>query len=141
MRTPMVLVVAAALVLCGCRDKARQLSSAEHILAKQHEVWHNARESIRSAQPNLDYIRSVHIFLRGRTRRRVEKEYTGPNKQDILAQLDALKAAYETHVLSKIVAESYAVRLKPGVTLEDVRGAFDKLDEQYRRFQALTAAK
>ena len=134
-----VLAACATLALAGCEDKAKKLSSSEHLLAKQHEAWRNARESLRSSNPNLMYLRSVHIFLRGRTRRRVEKDYTRPDKQEVLAALDALKATYEADIMSRIDARSFQVTLRPGVTLAEVREAFEKSDAQYRRLEAMAA--
>ena len=134
-----ILAACATLALAGCEDKAARLSSSEHLLARQHEVWRNARESLRSSEPNLMYLRSIHIFLRGRTRRRIEKDYTGPDKQEVLDALDALKADYEAKIMSRIDARSFQVTLRPGVTLGEIRAAFEKLDESYGELEAMTA--
>lgn len=142
MRTARVLVAVCMLSgLCGCADKAEQLSSSSHLLARQHEVWRRARESLASPSPNLMYLRSVHIFLRGRTRRAVEKDYARPNKEQVLAKLDALKAAYEAEIMSKVAPGSFEVRLRSGVALADVRAAFEKLDGPYRELEAMTAGE
>ena len=47
------------------------------------------------------------------------------------------EGAYAAEVLSKLVLKDPKVTLKPGVELEDVRRAFEKLDPEYRAFQAM----
>ena len=138
------LVALAAILLIGpvgCKDEATEMSKADTLLADQHEVWEGARETLHSGQPNLEMLRSVSMYIGGRTLKRVKKDYTGANKEEVIAKLEELKKAYEEKVASKVTMRSPMLQLKPGVTLEDVRKAFDELDGEYRAFQALTAPK
>jgi len=123
---------------CSRDDETRKLLAADRTLATQHRIWRKTRQSLNSEKPNLNLIRSVAIYLCKRTRGRVAKNYAGPDKQEVLARLDALKAAYEAKVLSLIDRRSYEVVLKPGVTSRQVRDAFMEIDRDYRALEAMT---
>ena len=113
------------------------MSSGDYLLARQHAVWANARRSLQSAKPNLNLLRSIDLYLGGRTARRIAKEGDRPNKGKLLAALDDLDKAYRAGILSKVVLDKPQVKLKGGVKLDDVRRAFDKIDAAYKAFQAM----
>jgi len=125
----------------GCRSAPEKLADPDKLLARQHLLWRSARETLATDQPNLMLIRSVEIYLCARTRSSVEAHYEGPDKADILKQLDSLREAYRDKVISLVDPRSFAVHLKPGVTPAQLRDAFMEIDKDYRRFEQLTSAK
>jgi len=136
-------ILAASLVVlllapAGCKDKAKEISSPKYLLRKQHEAWKKARETLKSDQPHLSVLRLADHFLRFRTPRQIEKAYSGDDKQQILAKLRELGKAYRDEIRPKLDMRGNDVRLAQGGTLEQLRQAFDKLDEQYREFESLT---
>ena len=140
--SPLIVALYAAMLLpalAGCEDKRSRLSSSAYLLARQHETWNNTRRTLQDDQPNMGLFRSLHIFLRGRTRRRVAKDYTGPDKQQVLDQLDAVGALYQAEVLSLMDLSSPVPKLRGGVTVQQLREAFAKVDQEYRRLEAITA--
>ncbi len=134
-----IVSVLTLLALTGCKDRAKEISRPEYLLTKQHEIWAQARESVHSDRPNLDIFRYVHRFLCYRTPRRVEKAYDGRDKQELLARLRAVGQAYEKHVHAMLDLTGGRVGLVRGATIEQLRQAFDKVDEEYRRLEAMTA--
>ena len=139
---PIAIMLAMALTgLPGCEDKVKKLSSSDYLLVKQHETWRNTRKTLQKDQPDLSLFRSIHIFLGGRTRRRAQKDYTGENKQQVLAKLDSLKARYESEILTLFDLGPIVPTLKPGVTLAQLREAFGEVDKEYRQLEAMTAPK
>ncbi|KKM16439.1 hypothetical protein LCGC14_1685790, partial [marine sediment metagenome] len=94
--------VCLGLLCVGCRDKVKDISNSSHLLDMQHKLWEKTRQTLESSQPNLQYVPAVYKYLRIRTRRRVEKDYTGSNKQQVLAALDAIRKRYESEILSKV---------------------------------------
>ena len=131
--------LAAALALGGCKDKMKELSSAKRLLARQHKAWNNAREAFKADQANLEYIRVVGMLLTGRTKRAVKKHYRGSDKAEIMERLDALSAAYKERVISKVDVTAPKVVLRRGVTIAQLREAFDSMDEDYRALEAMTS--
>ena len=135
------LVLGAGLLLAaaaGCKSAPEKLAAPDKLLARQHLLWRNARQTLAADKPNLMLLRSVEIYLCARTRSSVEAHYEGPDKEEILERLAALRQAYRAKVLSLVDPRSFAVRLKPGVTLERVRDAFMEVDKDYRQFEQLT---
>ena len=132
------LLVVSLLAPAGCKNKAKDISTPKYLLARLHEHWKAARETLESDQPNLGVLRTVNHFLRFRVPRRIEKQYGGRDKQQVLAKLRELGKAYRDQVQMKLDTRGNEVRLAPGVTLEQLRQAFAKLDEQYREFESLT---
>jgi hypothetical protein len=130
--------VLAALALAGCKDEAKSLSNSGYLLKLQHEAWQNTRETLQSENPRLTMLHSVHVLLTRRTPRRVEKGYNGPDKEQLLAKLRSLASKYESEVASKVDMSGNEVRLRAGVTLEQVREAFMNLDPEYRELEAMT---
>jgi len=136
-----LIALAAGLTLAGCKDKMKELSSAERLLARQHKAWNNAREAFKADQPNLEFVRVVDMLLTGRTKRQVEKKYRGAAKAEIIERLDALSAAYQERVVSKVDVTTPKVVLRRGVTMEQLRAAFESLDADYRALEAMTSWK
>lgn len=134
-----IAALAAGLALAGCKDKMKELSSAKRLLARQHKHWKRARESLKTDQPDLESIRMVSMLLTGSTKRRVKKEYRGADKAEIMAKLDALSAAFQERIISKVDVTAPKVVLRRGVTMEQLRAAFDSLDEDYRALEAMTS--
>jgi hypothetical protein len=122
----------------GCRDKARDLSKAETLLARQHELWDQARKTLQSDQPSLERLVDVAQYLGGRVQRRVEKDYSGSNKAEVIAHLDKLGQAYNEQVMSRLIVRAKDVVLRPGVAIEDVRSAFAALEPEYQKLRTLT---
>ncbi len=133
-----LVALAAGLALAGCKDKLKELSSAERLMARQHKAWNNAREAFKADQPDLGYIRVVNMLLTGRTKRQVKKKYRGADKAEIMERLDALSAAYKERVISKVDVTGAKVVLRQGVTIAQLREAFNSLDEEYRALEAMT---
>ena len=133
-----LVALAAGLALAGCKDEIKELSKAKRLLARQHMHWNNVRESLKTDEPNLESIRVVGMLLTGRTKRRVKKEYRGADKAEIMQRLDALSAAYQERVISKVHVTTPKVVLRRGVTVAQLREAFNSLDEDYRALEAMT---
>jgi hypothetical protein len=133
-----LVALAAGLALAGCKDEMKELSSAERLLAQQHEAWKNAREAFKADQPNLEYIRVVSMLLTGRTKRQVQKKYRGADKDEIIAKLDSLSAAFQERIVPKVELTAPKVVLRENVTIHELREAFNSLDAQYRELEAMT---
>jgi hypothetical protein len=136
----MLLTAAGACLLAagGCRDKAKDLSKAETLLARQHELWEQARKTLQSEQPSLERLVDVAQYLGGRVQRRVEKDYSGSNKAEVVAHLDKLGQAYNEQVMSRLIIRAKDVVFRPGATIEDVRSAFAALEPEYQKLRTLT---
>jgi len=144
MKASVAMVLSLATMACvpgGCRDRVKEISTPEALLKRQHEIWTAARQSLRTDRPNLNLLRSLHRFLCYRTPRRVAKAYTGADKTALLAKLRTLGEAYRKEVYAKLDLSGGQARLKRSVTVEQLREAFDKLDPDYRAFQAMVAGK
>ena len=140
-RTAPAALAAALLLLAaaaGCEDKAARKSTSKHLLALQHRFWRQSRETLRTEQPNLGPVMAVAGMVGERTRLRIVRDYTAANKDEVLAALDAISAAYQAEVLSKLETGPHTARLKAGVTVAQLRAAFDKIDKDYRKFEAMT---
>ena len=131
--------LAAGLALAGCKDEIKDISGAKHLLARQHKAWKNAREAFEADEPNLGYLRVVNMLLYGRTKRRVKKEYGGADKAEIMERLDALSAAFQERVIPKLNLNGPKVVLRRGVTMDELRQAFESLDADYRALEAMTS--
>jgi len=137
--TPMLLAVAVVgATLVGCDDPVERISSSEHLLALQHKVWANARETLKTDQPRLPLLTAAGSMVGQRTRLRVERDYEEDNKAEVLARLDEIGKAYLTEVIGKLETTERGVQLKPGVTLAQLRASFERLDVEYRKFEAMT---
>ena len=134
-------VLAAALLAPGCKSKVEEMSTATYVLDLFEKVWGAARESLASPQPNLHCLRSVEIVLDGRTRRAVELDYHGANKEMVLAKLDALADAWTKEMMVMAEPNTFAVKLKSGYTVEHVRTVFNKLDKDFAEIQAMVAGR
>jgi hypothetical protein len=124
----------------GCGGGAEGLSNSSYLLEKLGQAWTNARTGLAAETLNLEPLRGVHVML-GRTYRRIQKDYTGPNKEQLLAKLAELNTVYEAHILPKLNLRDRAVSLAPGATVEQVRAEFKKLEPAYAEIEALTKAE
>ena len=131
------ILASACLALIGCKDSAEDVSNSRYVLGLLTEAWQTAHQSCQAGSPNLEALRSVHVLLCQRVPRRVEKDYSGSDKQEVLAELQRLAEAYEAQVASKLVLTGDKVALRSGVAPEDVRSAFMGLEEDYRKLQAI----
>jgi hypothetical protein len=142
MRRPRVtiLCILVLLVAGGCDDRRKLcgISDAASLLAQQHTVWHNARATLQSPQPNVAQVAIVSALLGGRTRRRVEMDYAGPNKAEVLAKLDELSGAYQQQVMTKLDTTGPRPVLRAGVSIDVLRDAFMRLDPSYQQLEAMT---
>ncbi len=134
------MLVPGLLATAGCGDEAANMSSADALLADLHEVWQNAQKTLQTDNPNLGVFMSVSSYLT-RARRRVETDYTGPNKEEVLAKLDALNSAFESQVASKLTMMDPQIRLKSGVTMEQLRASFASLGEVYQALKSVAPGK
>ena len=135
----MVAVMAlGAAAMAGCKDKAEEISGARSYLDDQHSAWRRARESLHSEKPNLELLRVVGFNFSGPMGRRLKQDYRGPNKGEVLKRFDALNTTYLAQITSKLDRRSAIARLRQGVTIEQVRQAFDAMDDDYRAFEELT---
>ncbi|MHC4718179.1 MAG: hypothetical protein ACYS5V_14495 [Planctomycetota bacterium] len=140
MRANVAAGAVAAALMCmtiGCGDSAESVSNSEYLLGLLHESWVNARAGLKQEPPDLGPLRGIRIMLTRRAPRRIEKDYSGPNKQKVLTRLKALGNAYEVQIVPKLDLRYPKVELAPGATPAQVRSAFSKLDEEYRRIEAL----
>ena len=133
-------LAALGLLAAGCGESAEDVSNSEYLLGLLQHSWNGARRSLNSQKPDLDPLRGVHWMLQ-RTPRRIQKDYEGSNKQEVLAKLKALREAYEAEVVPKLELRGAQVKLQSGVSLAEVRKAFMALDPQYRQIEAMTAPK
>ena len=147
-RTPPLRIAAAALALAGMlapagcsrrKEQARRVSSARYLLDLQHKVWRNARQTLHSDRPNINKVAVVYSLLADRTRRRVEADYTGPDKAELLDRLDRLAKAYRDKVIAQLDMTGAVPALRAGVSADDVRKAFMEIDPDYRRLEAMSA--
>ncbi len=124
----------------GCRDKAKEMSTASHQLSELHDAWTAARAAIQAGNAdNLWQVASVDLLLGGPTRRRVELEYAAANKAEVLKKLDSLGAAYRQEIMAKLSTSGHKVVLRNGVSMEDLRTAFTRLDPEYQSLHSMVA--
>lgn len=137
-RIGLIVALAAAGLfgLTGCKDKAKELSAANAQLARQHKVWNNALASLRSEEPNLELVRAAEGLLL-RTHRRVGMDYPGANRQEVLDKLKGIADRFAAEVAPKVNLGAPLVVLRPGVTMDEVRDAFEKLNEEYQELVAM----
>jgi hypothetical protein len=127
------------LALTGCRSKTEQISSTEYLLPLLHGYWNDARRVLRAGDPNLNVFRAIHVNLRGRVMESVKNSYPGKNKQEVIVKLQAITEAFQAQIAPKLELWGQTVQLRPGVRLEDLRQAFDKIDPEYRQLEAMTS--
>ncbi len=128
----------AAAALTGCGDDPEDISSAEYLLQHFHDAWANAKASLESSDPQLTTLFGLHVYLSQRVPRRLEKEYTGTDKAELLAKIKSLGEEYEKTVVEKLDLRHPTPQLKPGVGLDEVRKAFRELEPQYQQIRAMT---
>ena len=132
---------ALGVLAAGCGESAEDVSNSAYLLGLLQQSWNGAQRSLKSQNPDLDLLRAIHVLLSKRTPRRVRKDYTGANKQEVLAKLESLRDAYEARIVPKLNLRSPQVQLRSGATLEEVRKAFVELDPQYREIEAMAMPK
>ena len=135
---PAALLLALLLAPSGCKDKAEKITSPAYMLDLLSKRWAEARQTLQSDRPNLGVFRTVDHLLRFRLPRRIEKAYSGDDKQQLLERLRELGRAYADQIQSRLDMRGNEGRLAPGVTLEQFRHAFAGLDEQYRQLESMT---
>ncbi|MFB3893744.1 MAG: hypothetical protein ACE15C_17155 [Phycisphaerae bacterium] len=131
-------LIAMAVALAGCKSTEKEISEAAHLLAQQHAAWNAALEGCKKGQPDIGQIRTVGEYLYERTRRRVEIDYAGQNKQEVIALLKALGQAYSDTVMAKTVPTATSYALAPGATNQDICQAFLALDPKYQKLIEMT---
>ena len=135
----MVAVMAlGAAAMAGCKDEAKEISSARSYLDDQHSAWRRARESLHSDKPNLELLRVIGFNFSGPMGRRLRHDYPGSNRGEVLKRFGALKTTYLAEITSKLEPRSAVARLRQGVTIEQVCQAFDAMDADYRAFEEMT---
>ena len=139
--TPSVIlacILTGLIGLAGCKDAAEKISSADHLLSRQHKACADDLETLRSDQPNYNLVRAAGGRFR-RTLRRVEKDYTGSNKHEVIAKLNLLADRFDAEVAPKLTMASPEVRLQTGVTAEELRTAFESLQADFETLKDLTS--
>ena len=135
---PAALLVTVLLAQAGCKNKTERITSPAYMLDLLSKRWAEARQTLQSDRPNLGVFRTLDHLLRFRLPRRIEKAYSGDDKQQLLGRLRELGRAYRDQIQSRLDMRGNEVRLAPGVTLEQFRHAFAGLDEQYRQLESMT---
>lgn len=136
---PALVLAALPAFAGGCQKRQiENLSKPDYNLGLQHGFWDASRAELRKDQPNLDPLRSVYRFLNGRSLSSVERHYEGTNKQQVMEQLQLLQRRYESEVLPLLDTASPKVRLKPGVTITQVRNAFTAIEPEYDKLRGMT---
>ncbi len=130
--------LALAAALTGCGDDPKDISSADYLLQHFHDAWANARASLDSNDPQLTTLFGLRVYLSQRVPRRLEKEYMGADKAELLAKIKALGETYEATIVEKLDLRRPVPQLKPGVSLDEVRKAFRELEPQYQQIRAMT---
>ena len=128
--------ITAALVLaslCGCRDKAKQMSRYPYYLTTLDERWEVARESFRSAEPNVGLSVVLLKDIEGAIVT-MKKGYNAPNRDAAIAKIEALWRDLRAEFNRHIDLASVNLRLRPGHTAKDVGAAIDEFYPQYRAF-------
>lgn len=144
---PRMLPVALAWIVLvaasGCDEKKtlKEVSDGNFLLSQQHQLWHKARETLQSDHPGISQVAIVWALLGGRTQRRVEMDYAGANKAQVLQRLGEIRQGFQQEVLSRLDTTGPMPVLRPGVSIGDLRDAFMRLDPAYRELEAMTAAK
>lgn len=136
--TPLLL---ALLAVAGCRDEVARISGSDYMLGLLHRYWGEARQTLQTDQPDLSIFSVVDINLKGRVLRSVEKSYSGDNKAEVVAALESITAAFYAEITPKLTARDRRLAVADGVTIEQFRAAFDKIDQDYRKFQAMTGVE
>jgi hypothetical protein len=134
----LVLSLLVAGLACGCRNEAKEISNYRYLLASQTEEWNKALEGCRQGKPDLRQFRIVGGYIGERTRLRVEQEYSGSNKPEVLNLLNELSAEYQTNIISRMYATEQGVFLNPGVTPESLSDAFLAMNDRYQKIVEMT---
>jgi hypothetical protein len=119
----------------GCRDKAAEVSSGKYLLERLDEFWNMARGELQSDRPNLHVFLTIREYLGYRVPRRLEKDYTGPDKGEVLAKARHVWDRFDREVFSRLSSDGGRLGLKPGVTIEGLRSAFAEVDREYQAFR------
>ena len=130
----------ALLAVAGCGDEVEHISGSDYMLSLLHRYWNEARQTLQTDQPDLSIFSVIDINLKGRVLRSVEKSYSGDNKAEAAA-LESITAAFYAEITPKLTARDRSLALADGVTIEQLRAAFDKIDQDYRKFQAMTGVE
>ncbi len=133
-----VLAVAGLLGIAGCRDKVRESGTAEKSLERLHRHWNAAREGLKTDNPSLSVFRAIDTTLGYATPQRIKDDYTGANKDQILAKLEEVYKLFKDELGSKLNLNAPTVTLGQGATIEDVRQAFDRVDQKYRELEEMS---
>ncbi len=137
----LALAVMAATTI-GCDDPVAELSSGEHLLDMQNKLWAKSRETLKTEKPRLALLTAVAGYVGERTRLRLEMDYHEDNRDEVLAKSKAIGKAYFATIMPKLQHKAdRGVGLRPGVTLAQLREAFEAIDVEYRAFEAMTAPK
>ncbi len=140
MRAKAITLAAATAMVCtiiGCGGSPKSVSDSKYLLGLLHESWTNARAGIDKNPPDLGPLRGINNMLARRVPRRIEKDYAGSNKAEVLAKITALRDAYTKRISSKLDLRSNVARLRRGAKLQDVRTAFWELDKQYKELEEM----
>lgn len=139
------VTVIAAMVLAGmmagCKNQATAVSDSDYLLKRQHEYWAKARQSVEAGKVDYGSINNLANMLINRTPRRVEMDYAGPNKAQVLEKLKAIRDEFQSTVLAKTETTERGLKAGNGFTDKDVGDAFMKIDPAYRQFEAMTNGK
>lgn len=127
----------AAVWVAGCGPRAEDVSNSEYLLGLLQAKWRAVRSDLPGDTPDLNVLRSIRDLLSGRVARRIRKDYSGANKQQVLVKLEALRRAYDMGISSRLDYREPLVRLRQGATLDQIRTAFTELDKQYQEIEQM----
>jgi len=139
MRICLLLPVVGAFVLAGCGGGGTEsVSDPKYYLGKLSESWKEAREALESGSSDLKPFFFIRRGLSDRTRNKLEDDYKGSNKDEVMAKFDAVREAYEKTIASKLNIGRGEVTVRRGVKLTQVKAAFDALDADVKALVKMT---
>ena len=137
-KPPVVLaMVAVALSFSGCGQTAKELSAPPYLFQRLRDHWTAAKAELQRDKPDFGFVAAVQVDMSGPMWRRIDQEYTGPNKAEILKRHAALSATFESTISPMLSSTGYAIVLRPGYTKEQARDAFMKLDGDFEAMMKL----
>jgi len=127
------------LLLSGCgKTDVKSLSESKHLLEKQNQFWNQCLESWHKGQPDLRMMMVLQTYICDRTRLRMEKDYTGPNKAQAMQLLKELGEEYNSNLQTLTQPTEGGPVLKPGVTEEELCKAFIAMNDKYQKLVEMT---